>query len=750
MPNETINLRRFNVGTITNPDAEDINLESASDSLNVDGDLNDGKLRAIPTNSATGAYQANGNVEIVNVRLAAFIQKDNLITPQYDLIYHDALDEDITAVTDFYDTEANRTLTDLITTNISDETVIIPNNREVHIGTGNGSANVPKWVGYIDSRQVSHLSGEYFVGTGLEDATFSGTASITGLNIIHVYIFTTGATDQLKWSLNGGTDSSAINLGVDGGNTNILTGTGKTITWGATTGHTVNDDWYFIINSATTTLQVENAGLSTGNLAPDITSSNQHATVGSDYFQAGDCYVYGASYVYDGYQESVLSGIENNINGFVITAGNSSEKIDIDVKISMGDTINKRITAVKIYRAEATRRSSAPYLYDAEGTFRLIGDIDINDSNWTTNAVGQFVYAFDDIGEVIGGSYEEETGIAQTLEDPIVNYSLACKGNGFLFVGKCYHPSISEASQYIFRSKEKRFDMFDWSKDIIRLPRVPTAMAFYLGRLYAFDANNVYVINPDQMFIEDILPGMGAIGQRSVCVTPSGMFFCNSKGAWMHDGQNIILISNRIKQSSSGGSSWLYLKNTFLTDIIVIYMSKRGDGVTPTYFNSDYVLFVGDDAGTPDVTRCWAYHISKDRWDYWSLGGIQVDANSGAFNGKDGEVFFSNASETVQLLAGASRQAFTFVSQDITMDDPSQRKMWYDISVDEVGTGSVTTTFGVEGAAPTTALTSTTKIQSGGDYIYAKSLKFKIVSTGVADVESVAVIARRLIGARVA
>ena len=143
MPNETINLRRFNVGTITNPDAEDINLESASDSLNVDGDLNDGKLRAIPTNSATGAYQANGNVEIVNVRLAAFIQKDNLITPQYDLIYHDALDEDITAVTDFYDTEANRTLTDLITTNISDETVIIPNNREVHIGTGNGSANVP-------------------------------------------------------------------------------------------------------------------------------------------------------------------------------------------------------------------------------------------------------------------------------------------------------------------------------------------------------------------------------------------------------------------------------------------------------------------------------------------------------------------------------------------------------------------------------------------------------------------------------
>ena len=134
-----------------------------------------------------------------------------------------------------------------------------------------------------------------------------------------------------------------------------------------------------------------------------------------------------------------------------------------------------------------------------------------------------------------------------------------------------------------------------------------------------------------------------------------------------------------------------------------------------------------------------AYHIQKDRWDCWDLGGITVDANSGAFTGINGEVYFSNATQTVELLGGGSRQSFEWTSQEITLDRPSQEKKWYSVENDVSGT--VTTTFGVEGASPTTSLTSG---NIGTTYTRAKTLMIKHSGSGI--LKSTAILMRRLYG----
>ena len=712
---EPINIRLFNKGTVTAPDAEDISLESSSDALNVEPDITDGKLRGIPTNG--DAYTAN-SVQIPDVRLGEFIENNGV----FDFIYHDKSDgtannRHISAITNFYGAEGSRVLSDLITSNVSDNVVMIPDNREIHIGTGYESSNIPKWVGNVDKTLLEATDIYVPTGTpGLDDMTGDYSSNVdTSSFVYEIEITTAGATDKFKWKKNGGTASSEI----------AITGTGQLLShdvyalFGATTGHTLGDKWYIfrhiIIRSYVGSVivnapYVSNAGITISNIT--IESLTAH-TGSAMAFDAGSTYKWALSVTYDGRQESPLGTSSSWLAAGTIDY--MAVKIKAEAIYRYANTFNLRIDSIKLYKQK-----------DDEA-FRLAKVIPLDDTGWTED----YTYTFQDTN-VGGNMYEEETGIAETLEDTIVNYSLACKGNGFLFVGKCYHPSIEEASQCIFRSMSKRFDMFDWSTDIVRLPRVPTAMAFFLGKLYAFDTNNLYVINPDNLLIEEIYPGAGAVGQRSVTVTPFGMFFANETNAFMFDGREIVPIGNRIKLSSSSGRSWQTFAFGVLTDIIVLYDTIK-----------QIVLFIND---YNSKTFAWVYHISKDRWDAMDFGGITIDANSGAFLGKDGETYLSNATQTVRLFSGASRQNFEWISQELTLDDPSQDKMWYNVIVDSSGAGSVTTTYGIEGATPTTALTGT---QIGTSQTYAKTLKIKLVSSGIVDVDSIAILARRMRGVRV-
>jgi len=243
---EQINIVKFDSGIISNPDPRDITNEAPVESLNIDCNAEDGKLRSVETSGA--AYSANGTA-IPDVRIGEFIQQGT----QYDLIYHDASDNHITAVTNFYGAQAARTLADLVTSNVSDETSIVVNNSEVHIGTGNGSANVPKWVGYIEhSLFGGFTANDQFNGAGLDDMT----GSLVGLTdtadvAFEIEITATGTPDVFRWRKNGGAYTSGVNIT---GAAQTLSD-GVTVTFAATTGHTLNDIWYVVKYQVPTGLQ---------------------------------------------------------------------------------------------------------------------------------------------------------------------------------------------------------------------------------------------------------------------------------------------------------------------------------------------------------------------------------------------------------------------------------------------------------------------------------------------------------------
>lgn len=77
-----------------------------------------------------------------------------------------------------------------------------------------------------------------FIGSGLDDATAAGTASGVG-SVIEVEIDAEGTPDTFKWRVNGGSYTTDVSIT---GAAQMLSA-GATITFTATTGHSLGDKW---------------------------------------------------------------------------------------------------------------------------------------------------------------------------------------------------------------------------------------------------------------------------------------------------------------------------------------------------------------------------------------------------------------------------------------------------------------------------------------------------------------------------
>ena len=102
-----------------------------------------------------------------------------------------------------------------------------------------------------------------FTGTGLDDATSGGTFTGTEDTNYKVEIDGVGEIDTFKWSDDGGATWEATLVAITGGAQEL--NNGVTITFGATTGHTVGDYWTFTAYpdrfklSATMTLNLDDS-----------------------------------------------------------------------------------------------------------------------------------------------------------------------------------------------------------------------------------------------------------------------------------------------------------------------------------------------------------------------------------------------------------------------------------------------------------------------------------------------------------
>ena len=398
-------------------------------------------------------------------------------------------------------------------------------------------------------------------------------------------------------------------------------------------------------------------------------SSSSPSNQPNDFFLKNQPYRYKVSLIYDGYQEGPLS------EGSWIFE-DSGTRASLDVTINVKD-YSRRLSAICVYRKDTV-----------ESFYRLVKQVPTSDE-WAKNDTS-YSYTFIDDGKVFG-SYEARTGISEINNDLSIKYGFATELAGYLFAGDCAHKQIKNARNLIFRSKPGMFSIFDWASDFVQLKAPPTAMIGFLGKLWVFDANNIFKINPINLAIEDVFEGIGCSSSNSVIATEYGMFFANRSGAYFHDGSAPKKISSSIQQggetnmltiSSSSTSettnvedlSWnntagnLENKSPYVT-----YDSKRN----AVYFLVEFKD--NDGLLNKRKTYVWVYSIDKNRWDLWSLA--ENDDVGKPFLGKNGEIYVGIGNGLFEITGGASNKKYNWLSKKFVMNAPSIKKVFTKVKI---------------------------------------------------------------------
>lgn len=388
-----------------------------------------------------------------------------------------------------------------------------------------------------------------------------------------------------------------------------------------------------------------------------------------------DRHFYKVSYVYDGYQEGPLS------DDFSTTSpASAAQVISVGISLKSLSTLSKRISHINLYRATSLTTTDAK----PTGFYRLVGSYKLNES-WkeivdsTSNpSWGNYrEKTIIDNGNVTT-SYEALNGISETLVNTLPNYALSTQLNNTHFIAKCYHPDLDDASAYLFKSQPYNFDQFDWSLDLLRLPTIPTALASFQGRVYAFDENNTYRIEPNNLFIEDTFEGVGCIGPDAVVVTEYGMCFADKNNIYLHNGQTPAPIGDSILRGDN--NSWQNKSSAYTPK--VMFDAKR----------NTFVIFFRPTSGGVSTHCAWSYTLFKKRWDLW---GFAITEPKGVLSGKDGELLVSSNNKLVYYLGhDSTTRAWDWTSKKLTMGQDTQVKKFKKFRTSGVVTGILGNTTG--------------------------------------------------------
>lgn len=747
MPRESFDIKLFNKGIISSVDAEDIPVDSASYSENIDGDAVEGRLQGIP--ASTTKFSDKG----LYVGKSAWIRRD---TGEYDLIYDDRNGANIKAISNFYTAGSETESTPISSFNAKS---IVVQNKAVHIGTGSTASYPPKFIGRASYNLFGGVGKVTFTGAGTNDMTAGGTYTGTTQSTFDIKIYSSGAPDYIQIRIDGGSWSSAIPMASSWTTTGYtIAPFGLKIGFTGISGHTVGDIWSVSVYPQNELISADaeiknypdNTAGTTNGYFQLVT--NYPTPTSGGVITHGKLRRYKFSLIYDGVQESLLN-TDNPAGLDMYDASNDYQYVNINIKAIGGagylTTFNQRITAINVYVA------TSPDEYDTNlGLYRLVKSIQIANNHGVflsspTDLVPSFTFILGALNgdnlncnihdtDELGATYEANTGIPQNTDTLIVNYELNASVNGYLFAGKCYSQYLPDAKLTIFRSKELRYDMFDIVNDKMQLNILPTAMAGFNGKLYVWDLNTTIIINPQGLYIENIIHGKGCASQTSWAVIDIQgehiLTFCDANNVYATDGAGISDIGEPIKKSASG-VSWQGLSHSTV-DPIVIFDATRN-----TVF---YISKYGN------YSVAYGYHIVRKRWDYYpSFVGAYVC--QGAFAGKNGETYSSNTVALLTNFNGTSNRGLVWESQSLTFNSPSQYKEFTYMYQDKVETsGALTALYSADGGSYT-ALTNTTQIKDGtGKFVRAKIFKFKIytTSTGVHYLNSLSILVRRMIGAR--
>lgn len=445
---------------------------------------------------------------------------------------------------------------------------------------------------------------------------------------------------------------------------------------------------------------------------------------------AAKYYYYKASFIYDGYQESPLTPLE--LLRVKPTNAGDDNKIKLILDFKGISALNPRISGINLYVGVGGTNSTEPLgFYRYLKTFAL-------DSSWAavTDTSADTIFSgtyrqkkWIDDGDWRGASYEANTGISEVLGDTMINYSLSTQLNNYHFVSDAYHPSFGtdNSPNLIFKSKPYNFDQFDVTMDFLRLPTAPNCLASYQGRLYAFDDNNTYRIEPNTFYIEDTFEGVGCIGKDAVIVTEYGMCFADKNNIYMHDGRSPTPIGDRIIRGNAP-DDWESKSLKNFTPIIQ-FDAKR---------NSFLIFFRNAD----EDPRCWAYCIPRNRWDLWESG-IALNSRTSMCAGKFGEVLGSDGN-LWRYPHGDEYRKYSWKSKKLNMGQDTQDKFFKTARIGGVTSNSIDTIVSSKGSV-TNAYSSDTdnsKYKLSGTNSKAKWIQYTITDESES-IDSIGTIYRR-------
>lgn len=378
-------------------------------------------------------------------------------------------------------------------------------------------------------------------------------------------------------------------------------------------------------------------------------------------FKEGDRISYKISYTYDGFQEGPLSDATFFED---ITQDSKYIKLNLEVPSAAFLGLNPRVTDINIYRK-----------INPNELYRLVESVSLDKKhNKFVPFTGGFRYKFKD--ERVTVSYEGLNGISETLDDLTPKYSLSCQLNDFLFVAKINHPEIPEGNHILLRSKQGKFSIFDWSNDFMDIPTQPVALVSFANRVFLFDENNTYIINPIEMVIEEMSEGIGILNNQSFVVTDIGLFFADRNNIYIHNG----------KEATPIGDPILYNHSRPEWQIGYLDALKKSEelGYTPrVVFDSIkqclYVILQGyNDASEQNFnasykanqSRLYSFNIQQKRWDYYSCPNVK----SLALTGK-GEVILNDGYQIYNYRVDKrNRKSFAWESKEFNMGLPDFEK----------------------------------------------------------------------------
>jgi hypothetical protein len=553
-------------------------------------------------------------------------------------------------------------------------------------------------------------------------------------------------------------------------------------------------------------LKLDNAGVTQTNstiglvgMAPSDTSSNSVSWGGS----TGS--IIESGYVYYYYSAEILYQTETPLTVFGADSDNNDTSevllriyLKADNSSYASPKVDPRITAICFYRVWSPLPLTNPDEYPKV----FVGRIPIEELQ-TFNTIsrpagGSFVfnplavanhfqyYLFDTTpSATTSPTYEDRTGIPDTLNEHKVYYGLSIECNGYQFAARSqvvsYQPPsgaftvgrlddvLENTSTQILRSERNRPRVFDWSQDFVNVPFAVDGLGSYSGKLFAFGKGSMAILDPETLSIDDVFTDIGILHNDMQISIESGLYWCDQRSVYQYDGVRINKIGVYIEHDATALLSWQENALLFDPTTNVSYNGTSNDGAN---FYGGHVLYDSEHNAVifhlpltfqdnpPNYVE-YMYFIDTQDWTrvnaFPQRSKLEAVEQSGALHShyvvSDGAGADNNRGAIYSIGTGATRTGWSWQSKELGFQGTvfGNRKATYRYQVH----GSVPTSTGLAVSEDDAAYTNITLsspsggIQTGnrsgsGVTYFFRKMKMKLVGIAGSTVSAVSIRLRGL------